>query len=724
VEVTEPRKPRAPLRAGRAGLKLDVAAALPVVTVFVWLCLLYGWEAWANVAPWLNSDEFERAQLSRAVAATGHEAWRTIPYPFDSLYVYVLAPVWWIHNTGHAYGLAKAIGVAAMTAVVFPAYGLARLLVSRGWAMFAAAGAALIPALAYSSMLLIEPLAYPWAVLCFFLAVQALVSRRPAWVAGAAAACLLAPFVRSQFFVVPVGAAFAAALFWFTGSSGRRLRRNWTARHRAAFVALLVAAVIVADVVARHYSRVWALTTETYPGHMIRYGLRSFGSLTIGLGVLPVVAGLASLKASRGEPRSPERRAFTSLFVAMLVSFGLYAAVKAAYVPTLGVTEFVERNLIYLAPLFFTGTALVLERRRAALLPLIVATGAVLYLVTTTPYHMDVPAFFDAPGLAVLSALSSDFGLTPGGAEALLVALALGSAALLVFLRYGSRSTAATASIVAAVVVLVWNAYGEIGFAHAAHKVASGELDNMPRPLDWIDRAVPRGTQVTYLGHSIDDPYDVLQLEFWNRRVQRVWSTDGSAPGPKVVPDFVAPDGELQPAAGTEYMVADSGITPVGQVVERKRHFGGRGVRTWTLVHVTPPLRLRRTIDGVYPDGWGAPLTALNQFSFGSAAPRTIQVHVFRTGAARRYPATVKVTLGSLVLAGPTGGRTPSIQTVISTQTIRVPNELDHTFTFDAPAPPFRVETSVTPFPHDRDPVIGDPRDLGANVTYTVVTKS
>jgi hypothetical protein len=29
----------------------------------------------------------------------------------------------------------------------------------------------------------------------------------------------------------------------------------------------------------------------------------------------------------------------------------------------------------------------------------------------------------------------------------------------------------------------------------------------------------------------------------------------------------------------------------------------------------------------------------------------------------------------------------------------------------------------VTPFPHDRDPTIGDPRDLGANVVYSVTPR-
>ena len=205
---------------------------------------------------------------------------------------------------------------------------------------------------------------------------------------------------------------------------------------------------------------------------MLRYGLRSIGSLTIGLGVLPVIAGLTALGKSRQEQWTRERRAFTWLFASMLVSFGVYAGVKAAYVQTLGLTGFVERNLIYLAPLFFVGTAIVLERRRPALVPLVAATALVLYLVTTTPYHMNISVFFDAPGLAVLPGLNRGFGLTPGGAEVLLVVLALGSAALLVFLRYGSRRVAATVAAVVAGVVLAWNAYGEISFSRESHKAA------------------------------------------------------------------------------------------------------------------------------------------------------------------------------------------------------------------------------------------------------------
>ena len=218
----------------------------------------------------------------------------------------------------------------------------------------------------------------------------------------------------------------------------------------------------------------------------------------------------------------------------------------------------------------------------------------------------------------------------------------------------------------------------------------------------------------------------MLQLEFWNRSVQHVWSTDGTAPGPgpTLIPELVSPDGRLEPASGVEYMVADSGVSPVGRVLERKIHDGGRGARTWTLFKIAPPLRLRQSIEGVYPDGWGRPDTALNQFSLAGQRPRIIRVHVFRTGAARRYPATVGVTLGTLVPAGPHRRLAPCDRdNVIATKTLHVRNKLDHEFVFDAPPAPFRVETSVTPFPHDRDPQIGDPRDLGANVVYTVTPR-
>ena len=62
-----------------------------------------------------------------------------------------------------------------MTAVVFPTYFLARTIVGKPAALFAATAAAAVPALAYSQVISEEALAYPYAALCFFLIAKAIV---------------------------------------------------------------------------------------------------------------------------------------------------------------------------------------------------------------------------------------------------------------------------------------------------------------------------------------------------------------------------------------------------------------------------------------------------------------------------------------------------------------------------------------------------------------------
>ena len=113
--------------------------------------------------PTIFTDELELTQLSRAIAETGEPARRGEPYGLATLVAYVLAPVWWLGSATASYATAKVMLVLAMTATVFPAYGLARMVVSR-WPALAAAGAAtVVPALAYSSIIVEEPLAYPLA---------------------------------------------------------------------------------------------------------------------------------------------------------------------------------------------------------------------------------------------------------------------------------------------------------------------------------------------------------------------------------------------------------------------------------------------------------------------------------------------------------------------------------------------------------------------------------
>jgi hypothetical protein len=733
MDVAERRRPLT--RIGPAvprRLLVALGTALSLFTLFVWLCLLYGWEAWGNLSPWLVTDEFERALLSRSVAMTGHAALRTVPHPFDSLYVYLIAPAWWIHDTTRAYGAAKAIGVATMTCVVFPTYGLARMYVPKRWALFAAAGTAMIPAFAYASMLLEEPLAYFWAGLCFYLVAKALVSPRMRWIVPAALACFVAPYVRDQLAVLIPGAAIAAFAFWFTGDGGRRVRRNWKAWHWLGFAALCVGLAALVQYYASHHSDAWSLATSQLKHRMFSYGLWAVGALTIGIGVFPSIAALAALVRPKDEPPSRERRAYVSLLLPMIATFGFYTAVKAAYVSRQGLTFLNERNVVYLSPLLFVGTAIVLARRRVRLWAVLVATAAVLYLVTTTPYKMEYHFFFDAPGLSILQSLNRVFALTPHGAAVLLVVVTLASCAVLASLRYLPGTAAALVAVAAAGFVLGWNAYGEITAARASHEYANSLIRNMPRPLNWIDRAVPRDAKVAYLGQSVDtsDPNGVLQLEFWNRTLQHVWSTDGTAPGPgpNITTQVVSRNGLLRPGQDLKYIVSDYGISLAGHVLARKIHYGGGAPLPWTLYELTPPVRLRQTVEGMYTDGWGKPDTAMNEFSIPGNRPSYLVVGVSRAGGGKTVPATVRLRVGRLQLGygAPSGanGLQPVLnaQDVLFTRTLHVRRNLDHVFVFRAPKPPFRVETNVTPFsPHDVDPRSGDRRTLGAQLDYRVV---
>jgi len=374
----------------------------------------------------------------------------------------------------------------------------------------------------------------------------------------------------------------------------------------------------------------------------------------------------------------------------------------------------------------------ILERGRPPLAGVAVATAAVLYLVIRTPYLIGYKFFFDAPGLSVLQSLNREVALTSEDAKILLILLAVGSGAVLSSVGFLRRSRASLVIVVVAGFVLAWNVYGEVTFARSSHAYSNQLLENVPRPLNWIDRAVPHGAQVTYLGQSVNQsvPFGSIQLlEFWNRSLQHIWSTDDTAPGPgpTVVPDVIARDGQLRPASGVRYMLADFGITPVGRVLATKSHFGGGGATPWTLYRITPPLRLRQSVEGLFSDGWGQPETALNQYSTPGDAPSRLTITVSRIGGGQLLPATVRIRIGKLKLGSVTVGHDPIVVggpimgKVLVTRTLHVRKRLAHTFVFKAPPAPFRVETSVTSFvPNQVDPQSTDGRELGAETSYQV----
>ncbi len=694
-----------------------IYSAIPIVTVFVCLAGLYVWEASKHVSPWLFTDELELSQISRAIAATGHAARRGEPYGFHSLYAYLIAPAWLFHGTARAYSIARYIGVFTMAAAVFPVYWLARMIVSTRAALFAAAGATAVPAFAYSSMLVPEPLAYVWATLCFFLIAKALVDRSSRWVAAALAACILAHWVRGELtLLLPIFALSALSLAW-SSERARSWRSTWSRWDWAGAVVLGIGALILfSGIMSR--SHTWLISTGYYRHRMIEYGLWAAGALTIGLGVLPVVAGLAALFRPRGERRSPELRAFTALFVASVIGFGLYTAAKAAYLSTVFATRVEERNLIYLAPLLFVATALWFDRPRLRVVPLLAAAGFVGYLVASTPYALNEVPYSDAFGLSILATANRDLSLGASGLQWVLLG-ALGTSVLLLAaprafarLRYASGLFLA----MTAAVVLAWNVTAQVAAGNYSNDAAHARLDAFPHPANWLDYAT-HGRPAIFLGQNADsgEAITLWTLGFWNPSLKHVWSIDGTAPGPgpTLTPDLVQLDGRLYPDPDVDYVVADKGIDLVGTKLPTPQTTG------WQLFWIQHPLRVRHGVTGISPDGWtvGKVPAAYSQYTTPGGRPGFAAVSVSRTGwHGPDKPGRVTIAVGTLIKGA---DKQPHLGRLTAVRRWVVHSGIGRTFVIPTPPPPIRVVVSVTPTFSPRDYGFSDPRELGVQVGFS-----
>jgi hypothetical protein len=712
--------------AAPARTRLDrLVAALPVLTVFVWLSLVYAIESWGHLTPWLFTDELEMTQLARSIAETGEAARRGEPHFFETLFTYVLAPAWWIDDTESAYSAAKYIAVLTMTSVVFPAYWLARLLVSPLLALFAATAAGSIPAFLYASMFVEETLAYPYATLCLFLIVKGLATRRVEWLSGALFASLLAPLVRGELAVLPAVYLMAVLFLVWTSGEARRRRASWSRWDWVGAATLFVGALVVLNGLITHQSFSWYVATTYYKGRMIDNGLWAAGALVIGLGVLPVVAGLAALVRPRDEVRTPAERAFVAVAAASVLGFGWYTAVKASYISTVFSTLVVERNLIYLAPVLFAGTALFFQHPRLRPVPVALAAAFALYLVVTTPFKLDAYPYSDAPGLAIAQGANRNLGLAEGTIEAALVAaVAVAAVLCLVPLVLRRRPTVLRPLLAAtAAAVLAWNVTGQLAAADGSRILSSQLIANYPRPLNWLDR-LTNGEPAMYLGRQITDANGLWLMEFWNRSLQYVWSIDGTAkgPGPTLSPDLLAPDGSITSAPAIRYVVVDEGINLVGDVVARIPHGSGGLTKYWRVYRIHPPLRLAEATTGIFDDGWTGELSTYARFSTPGNRPGYAVVAVSRQAWAGPSPdSTVVIRVGTLVLQNKqpgTGKVTKIVRSVIRSGGFE-------RFYIPTPRPPFRVELRISPtfVPAEIDPRSSERREFGAQVSFDYVSE-
>ena len=703
--------------------RLRLETVVPLLAIYFALATLYAWQASERLTPTLFSDEIEFTQISRSIAETGHAALRGgDPAPGASLYQFLVAPLWWIDDVGTAYSAIKYLGVLLMAATIFPAYALARLVVSHRYALVAAAGAIAAPALSYSPFLVEEPLAYPVSTLALYLIARASLEPRRMTIGLAFLACVAGALVRGQLAILFV--VFVLALL---GRAWRRprtrsWRASWSAGDWVGFVALVVGLTVVSSAAIGHRSYTWYSTTGFLKQRLFEYGSWAVGALAIGIGVVPLVAGLVGLFGQRGGKRDERLDAFAWLTVASLAAFVFYTAVKATYLSITFSDVTAERNLIYLVPLLFAGTAIVLERRRPLLLPTAAATAAAMYLVQAPPNSLAQYPNYEAHGLSITAFANRVLRWPAERIETALVLVALASGLSIVALRFARhpRVAAATAATVA-IFALSWSLTAEIYAANGERIASDRQYAVMATPPSWIDR-ITGGEPTLFVGQGLTDHNPIWGLEFWNRSIRWLWGMDGTAPGPgaRATPNLVRVDGTHDPVElGAQYVVAVNGVAINAPKVTT---IGGAD-----LYRVSgKPVRLRNTVTGIAPDGWMGESASYTRYDVGPGERGYVEVTFSRVAACspgRIEPVRVAVRVGPVEVDR---DDQPGIARVTGRGNALLAPCAEVPVRVATPALPWRAVATVdeTFVPAEVDSSAGDRRELGAKVTFEFVSAS
>ncbi len=582
--------------------------AVPYAVVGIALLGVLLWEASLRKGPTTFTDELEWAQISRAIAHTGHAARRGAPVSFKSLYAFLIAPAWWLPTTASAYTAIKYLNEVVMATAAIPIFFLTRWLTTPRAAALAALGTLCTSAYFYGPQLLPEALAFPTFALSAALSVRALAGGGRRWTVAAVVVALVSVEVRSELAMGFAALVLAAAWLWVVGPRGRRLRAGWSVVDHAGVAVLAVGVFVVCNRAIGNHSTQWRTATQTFQGRIWHLGLESASALALGLGLLPVAAALASLwiPDRRGDPRW---RAFAAFLAASIVTFGAYTAVKAAYLSATFGTFVEERNLIYLQPLLLVGAAVYFTARRRSLPAAIAGLAVTAFLVLRYGYQLNYP-YGESPGYGIAAMANRDFRWDQSDIRLALVVVAIVVAVVVLapFSRVRTPLVRALA-LAAALCAGGWMLTAQITSSRGAsvsakHLVAGYPPARNGLPMNWVDE-LDGGQPATYLGQGEPQtPNGVWLLEFWNTSLKNIWTLDGTAPGPggTTTPDLVRADGTLTSDPGLPYVLEDNGVQLIGKVV--KTVPGSQLALVRLAGH---PWRLKQTVYNVSDDGWITP---------------------------------------------------------------------------------------------------------------------
>jgi hypothetical protein len=247
-------------------------------------------------------------------------------------------------------------------------------------------------------------------------------------------------------------------------------------------------------------------------------------------------------------------------------------------------------------------------------------------------------------------------------------------------------------------------------------------MGNLPQPANWVDRAAKDGG-VTFLGQDIStgDSLGVNLEEFWNRKLEHIWSLDGTAPppGPVLTPDLRSTNGRLSNDPGLPYVLETGAVDMIGTQIAKN---GGL-----KLVRVPHPWRLRQATYGVAYDGWisgvngdATSVDAAYAYFGPGTAPGTLKVSVDRTVFCHNSPGTnVVVRIGPVALSEQ---RAPTVKQPTLVKRFHLTDCSARNFVVSA-RPPVAVQVHVEPLALGTDYGLSDNRLFGARAGFAFVPK-
>jgi 4-amino-4-deoxy-L-arabinose transferase-like glycosyltransferase len=620
------------------GARPGLIARARTAPAWVWLCALVVCALGAaylasrrTVAPWIFYDEIVYSQLARSFAASAHFAINgqsTTSYGF--VYPILIAPAYRLFGSiPDAYAAAKAINALLMALAAVPAYLLARRLLSPRLSLLAALLTVTVPSMVYVGVLMTENAFYPLYLTCVLVLVLVLERPTPLRTLLFLGAVAVAAATRVQALVfLPAALAAPLLLVLFRREPWRRLLA-----YRWLYGLVCGGAVLgVLGQLARGRSPLSILGAYQVLGRrhydvvsVLRWTLSHAAELDLYVGVVCVVALLMLLAQARSLPRPVQT------FLAAAVSCIVLTLVQVAAFASNIIHRIEERNLFYVAPLFFIALLAWIEqglprpRRRTAAI-VVVAGSLPAFIPFANPAVVGTEAAADTLMMHAWWWINETTGIPTNRLWLLALPLCLLAA---LFAGLVPRQWALALPLL----LLVYDGVNLQVIENWKHGVRQASIGALWQGIgvperDWIDRATggragsaaiiwcgngPR-TGLSPCGPQVN-ANDIWENQFFSRSVGQVYDLREPTPG-----GINEKPLRLDPATGvyhigtrngpllrSRYVVANTSLHLDGDIVALDPHT--------LLAVIRPDGPLRTGFLGVYADSWTRPAAVYRRAS-------------------------------------------------------------------------------------------------------------